>query len=912
MTALLEGKYRVPSRRPHAVARPRLDERLAAACRVPLTVLSAPAGFGKTTMLTEWLANVAVQPPCVGWLSLDARDNDPVLFWTYLVTAIQTAVNDVGADALRLLTSPPSSVDSALAALLNDLDGLTNELILVLDDYHLIQAPEVHGGMAFLLEHQPARLHLVVATRVDPPLPLARTRARGQLLEVRAVDLRFTAEESAAYLNEAMGLGLTDSDIEALDGRTEGWIAALQLAALSMQGRADVGAFIADFAGDDRYIVDYLVEEVLARQSTDVRRFLLETCVLDRLTGPLCDAITGRDDGRATLIALERANLFLVPLDDKRQWYRYHHLFADVLRAHLVEECGDQIADLHRRAATWFAANGDPPQAVSHALAAGDLAAAADLMERALPVVQRERREGELARWVEALPAEMLRVRPVLAIGLVGSLAQRSQFDSMPGRLSAIEDVLRAKDGSWPEQPPPEVIVVDEATFRSVPARVEMYRAALALADADLTGTIAHAGEALSLTPTGDDLTRAAAGALGGLANWTAGDLEAAHAAYTESVNGLVRAGFLADVLGCCISLGDIRRTQGRLDDASRTYQWALELTSPQPGTPPLRGTADMHVGIAEVLLERDELATASEHLAIGERLGAYNGLPQNPYRSRVIMARLREAEGDLDGALGLLDEADRVYAGDYNPNVRPVPAVRARLRIRRGELGSATTWARERELSPDDTPTYLREYEHITLARLLLARHRSERDRTALDEGLGLLERLLAAAEDGRRGGSVLELLILLAIAHQDRRDMPAALATLQRAVSLAHPEGYVRLFAHEGAPMAGLLKALPDQPATAGYVRRLLAATTGRPDRPARSGVLIDPLSDRELDVLRLLGTDLDGPDIARELSVSLNTMRTHTKNIYAKLGVSSRRAAVSRAGELNLLPHQRRARG
>jgi LuxR family maltose regulon positive regulatory protein len=877
---------------------------------VPLTVLSAPAGFGKTTMLTEWLASLAAELPCVGWLSLDARDNDPALFWTYLVTAIQTAVDDVGADALRLLMSSPSSVESALAALLNDLDGLTSELILVLDDYHLIQAPEVHEGMAFLLEHQPARLHLVVATRVDPPLPLARTRARGQLLEIRAVDLRFTAEESAAYLNETMGLGLTDRDVEALDGRTEGWIAALQLAALSMQGRADVGTFIADFAGDDRYIVDYLVEEVLARQSTDVRRFLLQTCVLDRLTGPLCDAITGRDDGKATLVALERANLFLVPLDDKRQWYRYHHLFADVLRAHLVEEPGDEIAGLHRRASTWFAANGDTAQAVSHALAAGDVGAAADLMERALPVVQRERREGELARWLEALPAEVLRVRPVLAIGLLGSLAQRSQFDTMPARLSAIEQALRAENGTWSEQPPPEVIVVDEAVYRSVPARVEMYRAALALADGDLESTIAKAAEALSLTPSGDDLTRAAAGALAGLANWTAGDLEAAHAAYTETVNGLTRGGFLTDVLGCCISLGDIRRTQGRLDDAKRTYQWALDLTSPQPGAPPLRGTADMHVGIAEVLLERDELRAASEHLAIGERLGEYNGLPQNPYRRRVIMARLREADGDLDGALGLLDEADRVYAGDYNPNVRPVPAVRARLRIRRGELDSATAWARERELSPDDTPSYLREYEHITLVRLLLARHRSERDRSALAGGLALLERLLAAAEDGGRGGSVLELLILFALGHQTRGDMPAALAMLQRAVRLAHPEGYVRLFADEGSPMAALLKALPNQPTAAGYVRRLLAATTGREDRPATSR-LIDPLSDRELDVLRLLGTDLDGPDIARELSVSVNTMRTHTKNIYAKLGVSNRRAAVSRAGELNLLPHQRRAR-
>ena len=600
-------------------------------------MLSAPAGFGKTTMLTEWVAGLSGGLPRVGWLSVDVRDNEPLVFWTYLVTAIRTAVDGVGEDALRLLTSSPSSVEAALAALLNDLEGLTSELILVLDDYHLIDAPEVHEGMTFLLEHQPARLHLVVATRVDPPLPLARTRARGQLVEVRAVDLRFTADESATYLNQAMGLGLTENEVRALDGRTEGWIAALQLAALSMQGRPDVGAFIADFAGDDRYIVDYLVEEVLARQSADVRRFLLETSVLEQLTGPLCDAITGREDGKATLVALERANLFLVPLDDKRQWYRYHHLFADVLRAHLAQECGEEVTELHRRGSTWFAANGDTSRAVTHALAAGDVAAAADLMERALPVVQRERREGELARWVEALPEEVLRVRPVLAIGLIGSLAQRSQFDTIPARLSVIEQALRTQDGAWAEQPPAGAIVVDEAAYRSVPARVEMYRAALALAAADLDGTVAHAGEALSLAPAEDDLSRAAAGALAGLAYWTTGDLDAAHAAYTESVNGLARAGFLADVLGCCISLGDIRRTQGRLDDAMRTYQRALDRTAPQPGAPPLRGTADMHVGIAEVLLERDEVQAASQHLTSCERLGEYNGLPQNPYRRRVI-----------------------------------------------------------------------------------------------------------------------------------------------------------------------------------------------------------------------------------------------------------------------------------
>ncbi|MGH8861591.1 MAG: LuxR C-terminal-related transcriptional regulator, partial [Jatrophihabitantaceae bacterium] len=582
---------------------------------------------------------------------------------------------------------------------------------------------------------------------------------------------------------------------------------------------------------------------------------------------------------------------------------RYHHLFADVLRAHLLDEYGDEVPELHRRASSWFEANGDVSQAISHALAGGDCSRAADLMELAMPVMRRERREPELARWVRAIPDDVVRVRPVLGIAFVGALAQRSDFDGVAARLSDIEGSLRLADGTWPEQPPPGLIVVDPAAYRSVPAGIELYRAALALAHSDLDGTAAHARQALSLTPPDDDLIRAAAGALAGLASWTTGKLDAAHAAFTKTVEGLARDGSLADVLGCCITLGDIRRTQGRLTDALRTYQWALELAAPEPAVEPLRGTADMHVAMAEVLLERDDLPAAAEHLIVSERLGAYNGLPQNPYRWRVVMARLRQAEGDLDGALELLDEADRVYAGDFIPNVRPVPAARARLRIRRGELGEADAWADERQLSAGDELSYLREYEHITLARLLLVRHHAERDDTELDAAFTLLERLLAAAEAGNRGGSVLEVLVLLALAHQRRGVLPDALGVLQRAVTLAQPEGYVRLFADEGPSMAALLKDLAKRSAASGYVRRLLASMTRTEHRP-NPNALVEPLSDRELDVLRLLGSDLGGPDIARQLSVSLNTMRTHTKNIYAKLGVTSRRAAVRQAHELDLL--------
>ena len=905
---LLSSKHRLPSRRPGAVPRQRLAERLEAAPRSALTVLSAPAGFGKTTLLAEWLAAGCADEAAVAWLSLDGRDNEPALFWTYVVTAMQTAVEGIGSGALQVLASASPPIDAALAALLNDLDGLSADLVLVLDDYHLVETPEVHDGMTFLLGHQPPRLHVVLSTRVDPPLPMARMRARGRLVEVRAADLRFTSEEAAAYLNGPMDLGLSDDDVAALEGRTEGWIAALQMAALSLQGREDASAFIAGFAGDDRYVVDYLAEEVLARQPAEVRQFLLETSVLERLTGPLCDAVTGRHGGKATLVALERANLFLVPLDDRRQWYRYHHLFADVLRAHLLDERPAQVAELHRRASAWFEAQDDTSQAISHALACGDAGRAADLMELAMPVMRRERREAELARWVRALPDDVLRTRPVLGVAFVGALAQALDFDTVSERLDRIEASLRSADGTWPEQPPPGLIVVDQANFRSLRAHIEMYRAALALASADLDGTITHAREALSLAPHDDALARAAAGALAGLASWSTSDLPGAHAAYTESVAGLTSVGFLADVLGCTITLGDIRRTQGQLTAALRTYQRALELTAPAPGTEPLRGTADMHVGMAGVLLERNDLTAAREHLATSQRLGEYNGLPQNPYRWRVVMARLREAEGHLDDALALLDEAERVYVGDYAPNVQPVPAVRARLRLRRGELAYAQEWARERQLSSDDGPSYLREYEHLTLARLLIARHRVDPDARKLGNALTLLDRLLAAAERGGRDASVIEVLILQAVAHEAGGDAPAALAALHRAVTLAQPEGYVRLFIDEGAPMAVLFKALRRQPAAPAYVNRLVAATTTIGTPASIPQTLVEPLSERELDVLRLLGGDLGGPDIARQLSVSLNTLRTHTKNIYAKLGVTSRRAAVRQARDLNLIPGQR----
>src|SRR3984957_19783584 len=548
---LLETKLHVPRWRRGLVARPRLSDRLSRGAESALTLVSAPAGFGKTTLLAEWLAAAPADGRSVAWLSLDQRDNDPALFWMYLVAALKAAAPGEGAGALSLLQPPQPPGEPGLVTLLNDLDAISDDVVLVLDDYHVIDARDVQDGMAFLLEHLPPQIHLVIASRTDPPLPLARLRGRGELAE------------------------LTAADVAALEGRTEGWIAALQLAALSMQGREDVAAFIAGFAGDDRYIVDFLAEEVLQRQPGHVQHFLLQTSILDRLCGPLCDAVTGQDGGKAMLAALERGNLFLVPLDDRRRWYRYHQLFADVLHARLRDEQPDDVPELHRRASAWYEQNDEPSEAIRHALAAQDFERAADLIELAIPAMRRSRQEAAVLGWLERLPDEVVRVRPVLSVGFAGALLACGGDEGVEARPRDAERWLDGATGIrlGSQAPTAEMVVVDDAEFRRLPAEIELYRAAQALVRGDGPGTVRHARRALELSPADDHLGRASAAALMGLASWASGDLEAGYSGYAECMAGLRRAGHIADTFGCAIALADIRRTQGRLGEAMRTYE---------------------------------------------------------------------------------------------------------------------------------------------------------------------------------------------------------------------------------------------------------------------------------------------------------------------------------------------------
>jgi LuxR family maltose regulon positive regulatory protein len=891
---LLETKYRVPARRLGLVERPRLNVRLAAGLEAPLMLVSAPAGFGKTTLLVEWLATAVADGCTVAWLSLDSRDNDPAAFWAYLATAIESAAPGVGAAALSVLQSPGTSTESAISTLLGDLGEFAGEIVLILDDFHAIEAREVNDGIAFLLENLPAGVHLVIASRADPSLQLAKLRSRGGLVEIRATDLRFTEPEVVAYLNEQMGLGVAMADVATLGARTEGWIAALQMAALAMRARDDVSAFVADFAGDDRYIVDYLVEEVLQRQSVTVRDFLLHTSILSRLNGPLCDVVTGQDNGRATLESLDRANLFVVALDDRRWWYRYHHLFADVLRSRLLDEQPDRVTELHSRASAWLEENGDRPEAIRHSMAAGDFLRAADLVELALPESRKDRQEATLRRWLEALPPAAIRGKPVLSLAFAGALLANGELAGVEEQLASTEVWLRTADETDPE-------------VRALMSALTVYRAAQASALGDPDASMGFARRALDLVDKDDHVGQGAAAGLLALAHWSRGDLEDAHGLWSEAVASLQKAGHLSDAIGCSIAVADIRIQQGGLTEAMGVYEWGLDLSESQGSV--LRGTADMHVGMSEVFLQRNDLDSATQHLLASDELGEGAGLPQNRYRSKVAMALVREAEGDLAAALDLLDQAKRLYVGDFYPDVRPIAALRARTLLALGRTREALDWVRDRSLSTDDELSYVREFEHITLARVRMAEAAADKTGKSLADASRLLERLLAAAKDGGRIGSVIEVLVLQTLAHKAGGETGAALTTLQEAVALGEHESHVRIFTSNGAAVVPLLKALTKLTGAPRHTRRLLAALNrSNPTATARPGpdgdALIEPLSEREIDVLSLLDSALTGPAIARELFVSLNTVRSHTKSIFAKLGVNNRREAVARARDLGVL--------
>jgi len=914
-TPILATKLYIPPPRSKIVLRPRLIERMneGLSSGRKLTLISASAGFGKTTLVSEWVA-VCERP--VAWLSLDEGDNDSTRFLTYFIAALQTIAQSkvegvaikLGEGVLGVLQSPqPPPIESILTTLINEITTMPDNFIFVLDDYHIIDSKPVDEALTFLIEHLPPRMHLVITTREDPDLPLARLRARGHLTELRAADLRFTFTEAAGFLNQVMGLNLSVEDIAALEARTEGWIAGLQLAALSMQGHQDATNFIRSFTGSHHFVLDYLVEEVLRQQPKDVQTFLLRTSILDRLCGPLCDAVLGppSDSGQETLEYLERANLFIVPLDNERRWYRYHHLFADVLRMHLMTEQPDQVSALHRHASEWYEHNGSAADAIRHALAAEDFERAATLIELAVPEMRRNRQGATVTElgWLKALPDELVHFRPVLCVDYAYALFGGGELGGVEARLRDAErwlDTMADTAG---------MVVVDKEEFRRLPSMIALLRAAQALARGDMPETAKNARQALDLAPEDAHLMLGGAAASLGLVAWASGDLDTARRMTADGMANVRLAGYISSAIGGSIVLADIQIAQGCLHEAMTTYekglQWAMET-----GAPVRRGAADMHVGMSVLHREHNDLKTATQHLLTSQALGGFAELPQNPYRWCAAMARIHEAQGDLDVALDLLDQAERLYNGNFSPNVRPVATRKIRVWVAQGRLGEALRWVREQGLSIENEFSYLHEFDHITLARVLLARYQSDRADGSISGVVGFLERLLKAAEEGGRKGSVIEILVLQAIAYHAQGDIPAALLPLQHALALAEPEGYVRIFLDEGLSMMQLLREASAREIMPDYTDKLLAAfeaekrkSEDKPDLPS-ANLLIDPLSQRELEILKLIAQGLSNREIGERLFLALDTIKGHNRKIFDKLQVQSRTEAIARARELGLL--------
>lgn len=895
---LLATKIDIPRIRPDLLPRAHLIRRLEEATARELVLVSTPAGFGKTTLLAGW-ARSSEKP--VAWLSLDRDENDPARFWRYVVAAVEKVRKGIGEQALSLLNAPAQPTPRAVATtLVNEFTGYPGELVLVLDDYHRIESHGVHDSLTFLLEHLPPGLHVVISSRSDPPIPLARLRARGRLAELRAADLRFAPDEAAALLNKAWELNLPEADIAALEERTEGWVTGLQLAALSLRSASDPARFIQEFTGSNRYILDYLAEEVLERQPEDVQTFLLQTSMLERLNAGLCGSILGveKEDCQQILEYLEKANLFLVPLDEQRHWYRYHHLFADLLLARLQATDPGRVPGLHHEAATWYEAHGWSGEALRHALAAGEAAWAARLVEENVEEVLR-RGEGETLRgWLAALPKEVVRSRPRLA------LAQAiAAFNA--GRLGEAEPLLDDAEQTLaiaPNEPYEPSIGKEMSMLANVPASIALLRASLAA----LRGNAEPTTELVRLAQThlAEDERGPRISIHWNLAqaDWIRGRLAEAERAFAAIVSEGREAGEPHLTLTAGAILGHIQCAQGHLGAALRTYQEGLEFAA-QAGSGVVLSTAVAHVGMAEVFYERDQLEQALQHANEGISLGRQLTSTQALASGLATLAWIRQARGDPSGAREAMEEATQVIPSLEIVSLHnPVPAERARLSLAQGDVKETARWAAERGLDAEDKPGYAGELEYLVLARYLLKQNQPAR-------ALTLLERLGALAKAQERLGSLVEIQALQALAFQAVGKTDQAMEALAHALMLAEPEGYMRTFVDEGRRMAALLHQALSRGVTAGYTTRLLAAFPPV-DGGIKSALQPDTLpfnkslSERELEVLHLLASGASNREIAEALTIALPTARKHVSNILGKLGVNNRTQAVSRGRDLGLL--------
>lgn len=897
---LLQTKLYVPTPRPNLVSRPRLLERIDHGIKAgyKLILISAPAGFGKTTLLSDWIQQkdktgkqkaACSAPPKVIWLSLDEGDDDFSRWLAYFIAALQTIVPSIGDAALSLRQSPqPGSTDSLLAVLINEIVAIPDSFIFVLDDYHLIQDQAIHEAVTFLLERLPKNMRLVIVTRADPPLPLSRLRAQGQLLEFRENHLRFTAEESGVFLNEVMGFDLSNESLAAMENRTEGWIAGLQLAALSLRERPDKEHFVQSFSGSHRYVLDYLAEEVWNRQPSHIQSFLLSTAILKRMNGSLCDALTGRQDGQATLEHLDSANLFTIPLDDERRWYRYHQLFADLLQKRLTEQDPERATTLHQEASRWFEREGFSGEAIRHALAAADFVRAVTLIEDKGEAALLRSEGTTLLKWVDALPETLVEERPRLRLYYAWAhLMGGRPIEKIELLLPSAEDVA------------PDIL-----------AGVNVLRAFVAIMQGEVAQSTELSRQALAQLPPESRFFRTLAAWNLSIAVLADGDLEAGVQGLAEAVKmGQETGNIMTAVMSAC-ALAEVQLVQGRLRAAEQSYLQALDMGRDSQGRPlPVAGMT--LIGLGEIARERNELEAAAGYLAQGiERSRQWGEV--SALDGHIALARLYQAEGDLAGAddeiakaIQLAQKLDVTEMDDIMVNAHQV-----RLELLRGERRTAISWAAQRGLSLEVALWHLenkpqsfdsrrfRTAEYVNLARLLV-------NQTQYDGALALLERLSRRMAEHGLHGVLLEIFNLQALVLNALGKAPAAIAALSRALALAEPEGYARIFLDEGQSMLDLLQMASARRIGPDYVRRLLDMAGEKTAGPRTDGsILLDPLSEREREVLQLLTTGLSNLEIAQELFIAKSTVRSHIKSIYSKLDVHRRWDAIQRAQELGLL--------
>jgi LuxR family maltose regulon positive regulatory protein len=890
--ALVTTKLHAPRTRPNLVARPRLRNALASGEGRTLTLVSAPAGFGKSTLLGQWAEDLSGAGRSVAWVSLDGSDNDPARFLAYLVGALRAVEVGVGDGIVASQRSPdPPPVEAVMGSLVNDLANARHKVVVVLDDYHVVDSEPIHKAVAFLLEHLPENARLIVSSRTDPPLPLPKLRAQDQMIEIRAADLRFTPEEANAFLGDVMDLTLSEGDVAALEEITEGWIAALQLAALSMRDREDVSGFVSAFSGSNRHVLDFLAEEVLEGQPEGVKEFLLRTSILERMSAPLCDALTGRSDGQEILEKLERENLFVVLLDDERRWYRYHHLFADFLRGRLRRESSELAGELHVLASGWHEDNGHLGEAIGHALSAPDHERAARLIEGEVKQAWSRGEGPTVLRWLEALPAGAKRRRPRLFL-------QHAQVLALIGKPDDVELLLREAERAA------EATGQDRRFLSGFASAVRSWRARLG---GDAPGAVELARRALSLLPDEEGHLRNFAAVSLADALRTAGDLSAASEAFAEAAEIGRAAGHVYGMLNAMVWQARVQAELGRLREAENAFRRALRFVT-EEGVGLLPPAGAVHIGMADLRYERNDLDGAERELKRGIELAEQVREVSNLVWGYVTLSRVKQARGDEEGALETAREAERVArTSGADLQIAIVEAWMARLSLARGDLAETAASEQERAANADNASDAVRTMGRLTSARLLHARGRYR-------EELRLLEESRESAETAGRTDDLIEILTLQALAHWAMNEKERAVSTLTQALAMGEPEGYVRTFVDEGPVMGDLLSATleasqrdqldPTSRIPARYLAKLLAALAQEAAAPGADVRLAGLPSERELEVLALIAAGKSNQEIARSLFVSVPTVKSHINNLYRKLDARSRTQAVARAREMNLL--------